>query len=303
MAQDSWPSPNHNSRNVTDAEYEKISARFSDDGVWGDPTDAAVVSAGTGLEVTIRSGVYASVRGHAWYSGTVDDTLTVAANSSGSTRTDWVVLQLDRSTWDVRAVVKTGPTTLTQNTGDTGVYEIPLALVRVISGATSVTVTRGETYIGGRIHPTTSAVRPSPRRRGDLIFETDTGKWLGWDGSSWVTIYEDSGEITLGAGFSTWEPETECVGRKKNGVVTLRCSYRRVSSTFLTSDPDGSKLAVVPAALRHGSRWQFCAVHFTNGVSARVEVHTNGEMWVKYPSANVPANRVVAFTLTYNVDD
>lgn len=308
MAQDSWPSPNHNTRNVTDSEYERIAARFSDDGIDGSPLDTAVVSAGTGLQAVVRSGVYGSVRGFAWYSGAVDDPLTISANASGSTRTDAVVLRLDRSTWDVRAVVRegtpgSGAPTLVQDTGDTGLYEILLAYVTVANGAVSVTVTDRPQFIGTRIRPADNGKSPPSPRVGQVEYRPNTGQWRGWNGTKWVTVYEDTGELTIGAGFGTWEPETDCVGRKRNGVVTLRCSYRRISSTFLTTDSDGSKLGVVPAALRHGSRWQFCAVHFTNGVSARVEVHTDGEMWVKYPTANVPVGRVVAFTLTYNTDD
>lgn len=108
MAQDSWPSPAHNARAVTDTEYEKIAARFSDDGVYGVPSDAAAVAAGIGLSVDVRPGVYASVRGHAWSSGTAAVNLPVAANSSGQKRIDRVVLRLDRSDWTVRAVVKPG---------------------------------------------------------------------------------------------------------------------------------------------------------------------------------------------------
>lgn len=33
VAQDSWPSPSHNGRAVTDTEYERMGARWSDDGV------------------------------------------------------------------------------------------------------------------------------------------------------------------------------------------------------------------------------------------------------------------------------
>lgn len=108
MAQNSWPSPTYNARAVTDLEYEKLSARFSDDGIYGSPSDTAVVAAGVGLSVDVRANVYGSVRGRAWSSGTTAVNLPVASNSSGSTRIDWVVLRLDRSTWNVRAVIRQG---------------------------------------------------------------------------------------------------------------------------------------------------------------------------------------------------
>lgn len=305
MAQDSWPSPNHNTRNVTDPEYEKIAARFSDDGAWGDPTDTAVVAAGTGLQVTVRSGVHASVRGHAWTSGTTDVTLAISSNASGSTRTDRVVLRLDRATWDVRAVVKegtpgSGAPTLTQDVGDTGTFEIPLTQVTVPNGAASVTVTREEQYIGSRVRPVRSTAMPISPKRGEIVYEVDTGRWRAWTGTTWATLYEDTGELALGTGFSTWEAFSDNVGRKVNGIVSIRLSLRRTGSTFSTSDDDGSKLATVPAALRPASRYQFATGRFTStGGVCRVEVRPDGDVWARYPTVDVTVGRVLELTMTY----
>jgi hypothetical protein len=305
VAQDSWPSPNHNTRNVTDPEYEKIAARFSDDGVWGDPTDTAVVTAGTGLQVVVRSGVHASVRGHAWTSGTTDVTLTIGANASGQTRIDRVVLRLDRATWDVRAVVKegtpgSGAPSLTQDVGDTGTFEIPLARVTVPNGAASVTVTREEQYIGARVRPVRSTALPITPRRGEIVYEVDTGRWRAWTGAAWATLYEDTGELALGAGFSTWEAFSDNIGRKVNGIVSIRLSLRRTGSTFSTGDDDGSKLATVPATLRPTSRYQFATGRVTStGGVCRVEVRPDGEVWARYPTVDVTVGRVLELTMTY----
>ncbi|MEW2635930.1 hypothetical protein AB0903_30910 [Streptomyces sp. NPDC048389] len=303
MAQNSWPSPNHNSRNVSDAEYEKIASRFSDDGVDGSPADTAVCSAGTGLQVTVRSGVYASVRGHTWYSGSVDDTLSIASNSSGSTRIDRIVVQLDRSTWDVRAVVVqgtpgAGAPALTRDAGSTGVWEIPLAQVTVIDSATSVTVTREEQYVGGRTRPCTSTTRPPHPRRGDQIYETNTGRWYGWTGGAWVLTYEDTGELALSAGESSWESIADQVGRRIGSAVTLRISKRR-KTTLSRSDADGSKVAIVPSALRPITRNHFFACTFSNGQTGRVDVGIDGEMWVKFLSGDVGAGHTLTLTMTY----
>ena len=147
MAEESWPNQAHNARAVTDIEYELLAARFSDDGVYGNPHHAAVVTAGTGLSVNIRADVAASVRGHAWYSGADTVSLSLPGNISGQTRVDWVVLRLDRTNWTVRAAIVggtpgAGAPPLTQDPGSTGVWEVPLALVTILSGAASVTVTR-----------------------------------------------------------------------------------------------------------------------------------------------------------------
>ncbi|MEU2764248.1 hypothetical protein [Streptomyces sp. NPDC007094] len=305
MAQNSWPSPSYNTRAVTDAEYEAMAARFSGDGVYGDPTDAAVVSGGIGLNVDIRPGVSASVRGHAWTSGTSTVTLPITANASGQTRIDRVVLRLDRSDWTVRAVVKEGTPgagvpALTQDSGDTGVWEILLAGVTVQTGAGSVTVTRGELYVGTRVRPALSSHRNIAPELGELAYETDTGRLSMHTGSGiWTALYEDSPEVSLGAGYSTWTDEGQAVGKRAGSVVSLRISKRRTGSTFNQTDADGSKLATVPASLRNTARNQYFACVFSSGVTGRVEVRTDGGIWVRMISANVTVGHTLSLTMTY----
>lgn len=305
MTQASWPSPNHNSRNVTDGEYERIAARFSDDGVDGSPVDAAVAAAGAGLQVVVRANVWASLRGHAWTSGTTDVTLTVAANSSGSTRTDRVVLRLDRSTWDVTAVVLpgtpgSGAPALTQDAGDTGVWEIPLAKVAVPDSATSVTVTREEQYIGSRVRPCTSTTRPAFPRRGELIQEVDTGRTLAWNGSVWELLHGDSGEIALGAPFSTWKPVQGNTVRKVGNDVRIHLWVERTGSTFTSTDLTGSKVGSVPAEMAPAEIPERFAAKFSgSGGNARVDVRPDGDIYVVENDSDVTPGRHLALTMTY----
>lgn len=145
MAQSSWPSP-ADSRVVSDLQYERLVAAQYVDGLIGDPADAALVSAdGSGRQVVLAAGRYGQVRGHGWTSGSTAVTLTIGANTSGSTRIDLVVLGLNRSTWAATAYVKAGTPgaspvapALQTDTGDTGIYEIPLAEVTVLNGASSI---------------------------------------------------------------------------------------------------------------------------------------------------------------------
>lgn len=304
MAQDSWPNSGHNSRAVTDSEYEALAERFSDDGVYGDPSDTAVVTAGVGLSVTVASGTYASLRGHAWYSGTTDVSLTITANSSGSTRIDRVVLRLDRSDWTVAAVVRAGTAgsgapALVQDSGDTGVYEIPLALVTVPNGATSVTVTRGELYTGSRIRPCTSTTRNPKPALGEMCFETDTQNIKSWNGSTWVSVYEDSGTLTLSGGFDTWDQHIANVGRRIGPFVWLRIGVKRKGSTLHKDDPDGSKIAVLPSELRISYCNNFFGGRVSNGSSGRVEVRTDGTVWITSLSGDVPIGETVVATVCY----
>lgn len=304
MAESSWPSPGHNSRNVTDVEYEQLASRFSDDGIDGDPTQGVVVTAGTGLQVAIAANTHASVRGHFWTSGSTDVTLSIGANSSGSTRTDAVVLRLDRSTWDVRAAVVpgtpgSGAPSITQDPPTTGVWEILLAHVTVPDGATSVTVTDRPQYIGSRIRPENDgAASPNPRL-GTIAFRPNTARWRGWTGSEYVTIYENSGQLSLGPGYSTWETVYSNIGEFHNGWVWLRVWVRRVSSTFSTNDSDGgSKIGEVPTALRSPYH-NFYTGTFTNKATSSIEVRNDGVIWASNPSRDVAVGQQLRITLPY----
>ncbi|WP_309049290.1 hypothetical protein [Streptomyces sp.] len=273
---------------MTDVEYELLAARFSDDGIYGDPSDTAVVSAGTGLSVNVRAGVTGSLRGHGWMSGTSTVTLPVDANSSGATRRDLVVLRLDRSDWTVRAAVKTGGPWLpspTQDTGDTGVYEIPLAEVTVLSGASSVTVTRGELYVGGRFRPCTSTTRDPAPRVGDGCVETDTGRVRVWNGSSWGVVYSNSGVVDISSPLSAWEITTGSILEERNGNVHLRLgSFTRAAGSL--SGPTESRLPIlIPAAYRHPNRDHYTICYITGARIGRLTIFSAasdrpGQVWL-----------------------
>lgn len=291
MAQDSWPSPGHNDRAVTDLEYERLAARFSDDGVYGSPQDSPVVSAGVGLKVTIRAGVYASLRGHAWTSGTDGDSLDISPNASGQARTDRVVLRLDRSDWTVRAVVKTGTPgsgapPLTQNVGDTGHYEIPLARVSVPTGASAVSVTREELYVGSRIRTCTSTTRNPAPARGEMCFETDTGMVRVWTGTTWRTVYEDSRWLVVDSSVSGWAPTAEAVLDYQMGTVHLRMAgFRRTGGT-LGSTTESRLPVLIPAAYRHPTRTIRAIAYITGARIGIVTVYAAndpsrpGQVWL-----------------------
>ncbi|MEU9149220.1 hypothetical protein AB0D59_01370 [Streptomyces sp. NPDC048417] len=279
MAQDSWPSPAHNSRAVTDVEYELLAARFSDDGVYGSPSDVSVVSAGAGLSVDIRAGVYASVRGHLWYSGTSATNLSVGANATTSLRFDRVVLRLDRSTWNVTAVVKagtpgSGPPDLTRDTGSTGVWEIPLATLSVAASATSVGVAAKEQYVGTRIRPCTSISLPDSPMPGEVVFQTTDQKLMLWTGELWKTLYHYSGIVACDATLAAWDISTASVLEERNGIVSLRLgSFYRAGGAF--SAATESRLPVlIPAAYRHATRDQYANAYISGGTIGRVIIYS-----------------------------
>jgi hypothetical protein len=269
MAQSSWPDP-ANDRVVTDVQHERLAARFSDDGVYGTPADTAVVTAGPGLSVTLRANVNASVRGHGWTSGSTGATVPIAANAASSTRVDWVVLRLDRSTWTVRAVAVegtpgAGAPALTQDVGDTGVYEIPLARATVLAGASSVTVTRAEQYVGARTRPCTSTTRNPNPIPGETCFELNTGVMRVWTGSSWQAVFDDSGQIIVTSPVLAWSSNAEHVLEKRNGSVHLRLGSWTRETGPLAAGTESRLPVLIPAAYRHPNRDQYGVAYITGG--------------------------------------
>lgn len=286
MAQESYPNSGHNDRQVTDDEHELLAARFSDDGVYGDPTDDPVVSAGTGLSVNIRADVAASVRGHGWYSGGVAFSVPLSANISSQTRTDWIVLRLDRSDWTVTAAVVggtpgSGAPSLTQQTGTTGVYEVPLAQARILGGASSVTVTRAELYVGTRCRPCTSTTRNPAPRLGEQCFETDTKRVMLWDGTAWRVLYADSGEVVLQKLVTpSWASLGDSVLEQRGRAVWLRTGGWGRLRTTLPSSSDSQLPILIPEAYQPHTRYQYWDVyvnHETTASMAHVTIYPRGD--------------------------
>ncbi|MEV3855045.1 hypothetical protein AB0J38_12050 [Streptomyces sp. NPDC050095] len=290
MAQDSWPSPAHNSRAVTDTEYEKIAARASDDGVYGMPADTQVVSAGTGLSVNVRAGVYATVRGHAWSSGSAGDNLPIAANSSGSTRIDRVVLRLDRSAWTVRAAVRQGTPgsaapTLVQQSGDTGLWEILLANVTVQSGASTVTVARNEVYVGARCRPCLSTTRNPNPVPGEFAYEMNTQRVLMWTGATWSAISEYSDVISCDSPLSAWAITVETTLEARNGTVFLRLGTWDRKGSSLGNTTDSRLPVLIPDEYRHPNRNVYAMCYITGAELGRITIYPKssdrpGQVWI-----------------------
>ena len=230
----------------------------------------------------------ASLRGHAWTSGTTGDTLTISPNTSGQTRIDRVVLRLDRNDWTVRAVVKlgtpgAGPPVLTTGEGY-NTFEALLANVTVQNGASSVTVTRGERYVGSRMRPctSTSLTNPNPQP-GDLLWEVDTNRIRFYDGQALRTIYSESGVKVVNSPISSWSVPADSVLEEKNGSVHLRLgAFTRTGGTVSSE----VRLPVlVPAAYRHPTRGQYGIAYITGGVIGRLEVYADntsraGQVWL-----------------------
>ncbi len=199
MAESSWPNP-ADGRSVDDVQYEKLAAYYgATGGVMGDFSSPQLIYGdSSGMQIKIAADRHALVRGHVWWSGSTIATKAIASNASGSTRTDLVVLRLDRTTWAVTLVViagtpGSGAPSPTQWTGTTSVWDLPLATVTVTSGA--VTISAGNVnYVashlrsdGGGLRTNSYTYVPQPFTGQQVL--TSDGISATYNGSSFLETW------------------------------------------------------------------------------------------------------------------
>ena len=138
MAQSSYP---FDEQSVTEDQWSAMMTTVAESRV---VTGLAVFGDSSGRQVKAALGT-AWVRGH-YYVSTAEETLTIGANASGNPRIDTVVLKLDPTANSIVLAVVAGtaaaapvPPTLTQTA--TGVWEHPLADVKVANGASTIAAT------------------------------------------------------------------------------------------------------------------------------------------------------------------
>lgn len=291
MAESSWPYPdpaNANKRIVTDVQFEALYHPATTDGLLGSPSDASLVYGDdSGMQVKVRPSREAVLRGHGWASDVSGKTLTIAANSSGSTRVDLVVLRLTRSTWQVTTEVRQGtpgsgaPSPVT-DLGTTGVYEIVLAEVSIPTGDTSIAaaqVTNRAWYVGsdGQLLCEDSATRPPPER-GRTIWERSTARQYVSDGTNWTVTREDSGwvNVTPASGWSVAGGGMIKV-RRHNGAVYLLLALQKTGGA-LAAGAD-SILGTLTSDYRPDSLVPVLG-YLDGGNLARLQVSTDGTVIV-----------------------
>lgn len=307
MAQSSWPDPGSTPpRQIDDRQYELLSARHSDDGLYGVYTDPAPVYAdGTGMQVKIRAGLVGSVRGHGWTSGDEVVVLPVDSNSSGQPRLDRVVLRLDRSTWTVRAAVRKGTSgtalpALVRDAGPTGLWEAHLGQVTVPNGAVSIqagNVVARPLYVGARVRQQHSGSRNPNPIPGEIGYDHDTGRWVGWNGDAWRVIYP----VTSDIGPASLELATNWVSaggpndvRRLNGVVYVRMNVKVGTlgggGMYPEFEHNGVHIATIPdspAGLRPVGYTPNHPVVGTSDIFGRLDVNADGRIFLTHVNDNV----------------
>lgn len=192
MTIQSWPFYNAGTggTEVLEEQWSIMARHWSPTGVIGAPggTELQVAANGSGREVHVAAG-RACVRGY-WLTSTATETVTIAANTSGSPRIDRVVLRLDPTSDGITLHVIEGtpagsPTAPALVQTDNDDWDLSLALVTVAAGAVSLesgAVTDDRTFVG----LSTSTRRPDGAMPGQRTMDTDTGREWVWDGSAWT---------------------------------------------------------------------------------------------------------------------
>ncbi|POM24083.1 hypothetical protein BTM25_27100 [Actinomadura rubteroloni] len=299
---------------ATEIELARLFQGFQLDGVRGNPSDTACkVAPAGGMTVKMSPG-FAHVGGYWYESSGTGETATVAA-ASAQQRTDLAVLHADPAADAVTFQVRQGtPGTLkapdpVRTPG--GVWELPLATIRVGANATTIgtaDVTDAREFAGAGVAPSFSGNRPDKPAMGQLVYESDTARWVGnTGGTNWRVVAEDTGWVDLQPAWPTvWETSWQVKVRRVNGVVYLAGAMRRVNSVYGKSDADGTLLAVLPRrefmpAFRHSP-----AVVCDNGtkggyvVPGRLYVDpSTGEVLLQHVAADIPIGHHVYLSNTW----
>ena len=256
----------------------------------------------TGLAPSLNSGARQAVisAGRAIVQGFLkpveSSTGTAIPAASPQNRVDRLVLRLDRDAVTaadlVKPVVLTGtpgsstPPALTRST--TGKWDLPIARwTSQANGALTGLVDERE-WLGNRVRRCTSTSRPTSPQAGDIIYETDTGRWMGWRGTAWATLGPVSSEsaqvAATGSTQSGWETlATSTWVTRWGGAVLLRLgSFRRTGSAISSE----SRLpGLIPASFRHPNLTLRTAVMIGNVGIGHVTVYPAnheraGQMWM-----------------------
>lgn len=235
-----------NNHPTTSEEANGIATDFVSEGIVGAYTNTSGVAPATGAFAVNAQGTpdmtVAVSAGVAYVTGTpssqnsqtfrvksgASENVTIAANSSGSTKYDWVYIKLDATLLNAPTLAGTTTATLvtsrsTSSTADDGTpptYGYPIAVVTVANGASSIT---NGTIADVRVNSTTvvdgtlSAAKSTPEtnietRYSETVFDhvasgcvltgTGYGSTLGWSLTSGV-VYISGKRYTVASATGT----------------------------------------------------------------------------------------------------
>jgi hypothetical protein len=226
---------------VTDAAYERLMGPITGVGRYnfgptpGQLNTPLIFADNTGRQVKAYANQSAIIRGFRWESGTTPPVVALDANTSGNPRLDLIVLRLDRSNFTVRlgktngtpASVPAAPAAI-QDAGSTGVWEMPVATVRVTSSGTTgqpfiqaADVTPVDWWLAP--HPISTKQGQSPTAvHGQLMHHYDTGRSYRGVGTNWV-LFGEAGTWTKIGASGGWNSDN-IFAQRTNGLVYFQAS-------------------------------------------------------------------------------
>lgn len=305
MAETSGP---FDAADLTEGDWEQMLQHVVH-GVIGGPGSSALSaspssSLARGVDINIGN---ALMLGH-WYRNSAIKTLQSSVNGTSSPRIDRAVLRLDRTanTLTVEKIEGTAGGQAPTPTNTATVTETPVHRWTIGPGGTAATsLTDERPFLGSLVVPCTSTNRPLNPFTGMVGYETDTGRWIGWTGSTWRVISEetDSGDILLPIGLPTrWkEYSPGLVGRRRAGLVTVEINVQRIGDTLNTDNSDdsgGSLITTLPAVLRP-VRQLHRPVVITGGMFGRIRYQTDGGVYLQATNVDVSVGRFVRFGHTF----
>lgn len=247
MAIDSFPNTPHNTRAISLAENEQLLAPLGGSGLIGYTGTTPVYADSTGRQVKVRAGVHGWIRGTK-FTNTAETVVSLTTNTSGNPRVDLLVARLTRSTYVVSYVVIAGaaaatplaPQPVRNDTIDgSGVYDLPLAEIKVANGYTTVAaldVTNRAWWrsVSG-YHGLAAA--PPPVEAGAFFRANDTGiTYIGTAGGAWQKIYFNGGWKSPGVPAG-WNPVNFAFIRVNDLVVMNARLIRTGGNVAATVSP------------------------------------------------------------------
>jgi hypothetical protein len=157
--------------------------------------------------------------------------------------------------------------------------------VTVLNGASAVSVTREELYVGSRLRPTRSGQRNPTPVLGEVAYEIDTGRLILWDGSAWNTAYDDSGAVAVDSTLSAWEVTVGSVLERRSGNVHLRLGTFNRKGGALDNTSDSRLPVLIPSAYRHPTRNIYVIAYITGAKIGRITIYPAnhalaGQVWL-----------------------
>lgn len=317
MAHQSFPNNAYNSRALTLAEYEQVTVATGLSGLLFYDGTAPVFADSSGRQVKLRAGVASWTRGTR-FNNTSETIIPIAANSSGKTRIDLVVLRKRREESGlgvgdqhtvtpyviegVAADNPVAPSPTRNGTSASGFWDLPLAEVTVPTGASSIAV--GQVvcrayYVTGTGYTGRDAWAKPPVEPGVIFHAADTGiSYIGTAGGAWLITSEDSGwvAVPLQPGWSA-SPTGRCRVRRLNRVTYLQMDLFRNGADISAG---GGKIAVgtVPDGFQPDQQQIALGAVSISGGTCRVSVESTRALAIDIRTA-IPSGQAISVLMQW----